>query len=140
MRTLSVPTEHVKSEEDGRRTSEPLDSLIGGVLVNQRSVWEGGILCALWFSTHSVPSFPVVMLCCTGMRQVVMSVQDEIIESKESRVHKPCLQLTQAPPTYCISRKRRTYTLLWSWQHDEAVCSMQLFCQTGQTRSNRAVG
>ena len=34
--TLSAPTEHAKSEEEGRRTSDPLDSLIGGVLVNQR--------------------------------------------------------------------------------------------------------
>ena len=42
-----------------------------------------------------------------------------------------------APPAYCISRKHRTYMLLWSWQHVEAVCSMQLFCQTGQTRGNR---
>ena len=31
------------------------------------------------------------------------------------------------------------YTLLWSWQHVEAVGSMQLFCRTGQTRSNRVV-
>ena len=40
-----------------------------------------GILCAHWFSTHSVPTFPVVMLCSTGMRLVVMSVQDELIVS-----------------------------------------------------------
>ena len=40
-RTLSAPIEHAKSEEVGRWTSEPLDSLIGGVLVNKRSVWEG---------------------------------------------------------------------------------------------------
>ena len=39
--TLSDPTEHAKSEEVGHRTSEPLDSLIGGVLANQRGVWEG---------------------------------------------------------------------------------------------------
>ena len=38
---LSALTEHVKSEEVGRWTSEPLGSLIGGVLVNQRGVWEG---------------------------------------------------------------------------------------------------
>ena len=61
--TLSAPTEHAKSEEEGRRTSEPLDSL----------------LCVHWFSTHSVPSFPAVILCSTGMRLVVMSVQDELI-------------------------------------------------------------
>ena len=29
------------------------------------------------------------------------------------------------------------YTILWSWQHVEAVSSMQLFCRTGQTRRNR---
>ena len=30
-RTLSAPIQHAKSEEVGRRTSEPLDSLIGCV-------------------------------------------------------------------------------------------------------------
>ena len=38
---LSAPIEHAKSEEVGCRTSEPLDSLLGSVLVNQRGVWEG---------------------------------------------------------------------------------------------------
>ena len=54
-------------------------ALIGGVLVNQRGVWEGGILCALCFSMHFVPSFPVFMLCSTGTRLVVMSIQDKLI-------------------------------------------------------------
>ena len=53
--------------------------LIGGVLANQRGVWEGGILYAFCFSMHSVLSFPVFMLCSTGMRLVVMSVQDKLI-------------------------------------------------------------
>ena len=44
------------------------------------------------------------------------------------------------PPMYCIPRERRMYTLLWSWQNIEAVCSMQLLCRTGQTRGNRMVG
>ena len=45
---LLDPTEHAKSEDLGRQTSEPLDSLIGGVLVNQCSVWEGrNTVCAL---------------------------------------------------------------------------------------------
>ena len=54
--------------------------LIGGVLVNQRSVWkEQNTVCAL-FSMHSVPSFPVFMFWSTGMRPaVIMSVQDELI-------------------------------------------------------------
>ena len=40
--TLCDPIQHVKSEEEeGCRTSEPLDSLIGGALANQRGVWEG---------------------------------------------------------------------------------------------------
>ena len=48
--TLSDPTEHAKSEEVDRRTSEPLDSLIGGVLANQRGVWEGqNTVCTLVF-------------------------------------------------------------------------------------------
>ena len=38
---LSAQTQHAKSEEEGHRKTEPLDSLIGGVLVNQRDVWEG---------------------------------------------------------------------------------------------------
>ena len=47
---LSDPNEHAKSEEMGRRTSEPLDSLIGGVLANHCSVWEGrNTVCALVF-------------------------------------------------------------------------------------------
>ena len=41
---------------------------------------RGGILCAHWFSTHSVPSFLVFMFWSTGMRlAVIMSVQDELI-------------------------------------------------------------
>ena len=39
--TLSPSIQHAKSEEVGCRTSEPLDSLIGGVPANQRGVWEG---------------------------------------------------------------------------------------------------
>ena len=33
----------------------------------------------LCFSVQSVPSFSVLMLCSTGTRQVVMSVQDKLI-------------------------------------------------------------
>ena len=45
-----VGPEHVKSEEMGRRMTEPLDSLIGGVLANQCGVWEGrNTVCALVF-------------------------------------------------------------------------------------------
>ena len=39
--TLSDPIQHVKYEEVGCRKSKPLDSLFGGVLANQRGVWEG---------------------------------------------------------------------------------------------------
>ena len=54
--TLSAQTQHAKSEEEGRRTSEPLDSLIGGALANQRDVWEGrNTVCALvFYARHSV--------------------------------------------------------------------------------------
>ena len=49
-RLFSAPTEHAKSEEEGRRTAEPLGSLIGGVLENQHGVWEGqNTVCALFF-------------------------------------------------------------------------------------------
>ena len=68
--------------------------LIGGVLANQRDVWEGrNTVCALFFY---------------ACRSVIS-----------------CFHV--APHTYCISHKRRTYTLLWSWQHVEAGCSVQLF-------------
>ena len=77
VRTLSAQTQHAKSEE-GRRTSEPLDSLIGGVLANQRDVLEDrNTGCALVL--YTVQSFPVVMLCCPSTRLVVKAVQDELI-------------------------------------------------------------
>ena len=38
---VSAPIQHAKSEKVSRQMSELLDSLIGGVLVNQRGVWEG---------------------------------------------------------------------------------------------------
>ena len=40
---------------------------------------RGGILCALCFSMHSVPSFTVFMFWSTGTRLAVMSLQDELI-------------------------------------------------------------
>ena len=47
---LSVPIQHTKSEEVGCQPSEPLDSLIGSVLANQRGVWEGRTtVCTLFF-------------------------------------------------------------------------------------------
>ena len=71
---LSAPTKNAKSEEEGRRTSEPLDSLTGGVLANQCNMLEGrNTVCALVFYTL-VPSFPVVMLCSTSM-----TIQDKLI-------------------------------------------------------------
>ena len=67
------------------------------------------ILCALWFSMHSVPHFvpsiPVFVFWITGTRLAPHAVKE----------------------AYCILRRHRTYMLLWSWQHVEAVCSMQLF-------------
>ena len=55
--TLSALTEHAKSEEEGLwKPPEPLGSLIGGVLANQRDVWEGrNTVCALvFYALHSV--------------------------------------------------------------------------------------
>ena len=47
-RTLSAPIQHAMSEKAGCQTSEPLDSVIGGMLANQRGVWEGrNTVCAL---------------------------------------------------------------------------------------------
>ena len=48
-RTLSAPIQHAKSERVGCRLSEPLDSLIGGVLANQRSVLKGQNLHCVCF-------------------------------------------------------------------------------------------
>ena len=62
-RMLSAPIKHVKSEEVGCRPSEPLDSLIGGVLANQRGVWEGrNTVCALFFCAlcSIIPCFHVL--------------------------------------------------------------------------------
>ena len=48
--TLSAPTEHAKSEDEGRWKSEPLGSLIGAVLANQGGMCEGQIIvCTLVF-------------------------------------------------------------------------------------------
>ena len=55
--TLSAPIQRVKSEV-GCQPPEPLDSLIGGVLANQRGVWEGrNTVCALvFYALHYVIS------------------------------------------------------------------------------------
>ena len=51
-RTSSDPIQHAKAEEVGCRPSEPLDSLIGVVLANQRGVLEGrNTVCTLVFYT-----------------------------------------------------------------------------------------
>ena len=57
-----------------------LSHWILSLLVNQRGVWEGGILCAHRFSRHSILSFIVFMFWSSGMRlAVIISVQDELI-------------------------------------------------------------
>ena len=49
-RTFSAPIQHAKSEKVGCQLSEPLDTLIGGVLANQHGAWEGqNTVCALVF-------------------------------------------------------------------------------------------
>ena len=62
---LSALIQHVKSEEVGCWTSEPLDSLIGGVLANQCVVWEGwNTVCALvFYALHSVISCFHILEC-----------------------------------------------------------------------------
>ena len=78
-RTLSAPTHHAKSEEVGCRLSEPKDSLIGGVLANQRSVWEGQntVYALVFYALRSViHCFHVLQ---SWHRLAVMSVQDELI-------------------------------------------------------------
>ena len=57
VRTLSAPIQPTKSEEVGCPLSEPLDSLTGGVLANQHSVWEGrNTVCALVFYAQILTS------------------------------------------------------------------------------------
>ena len=58
---------------------------------------------------HSVQSSPVFMFWGTDMRLAPPDVKE----------------------TYCISRKCRTYMLLWSWQCIEAVCSSATFLPNG---------
>ena len=80
---LSALTEHAKSEEEGRWTSEPLGSLIGGVLANQHGVWEGwNTVCALvFYALHSViPRFHALQswheICvCLVMPRCMFSMQ-----------------------------------------------------------------
>ena len=59
--TVSAPIQHVKSEV-GCRPSEPLDSLIGGVLVNQHSVGGQNTVCTLVFYSlcSIIPCFHVL--------------------------------------------------------------------------------
>ena len=54
--TLSAAIQRVKSEKVGCQTSESLDCLTGGVLANQRGVWEGqNTVWALFFyALHSI--------------------------------------------------------------------------------------
>ena len=107
--------------------------LIGGVLANQRSVWEGrNIVCALFFYAlrSGISCFQFFMFCSTGTRVVVMCIRMLSMQLFFSR-----LQLTtQAPPAYCISRKRRTYTLLWGRQHIEAVRFNVTFLPNGSDK------
>ena len=77
VQTLSAPIQHEKSEEVGCQPSEPLVSLIGGVLANQCNVWEGlnTVRALFFYALHAViPCF--FMFWSTGMRLAVMSVQD----------------------------------------------------------------
>ena len=142
--------------------------LISGVLVNQRGVWEGRILCALCFSMHSVPSFPVFMFCSTGLRIVSMSIQDQLIcvclvmphcmfsmQLFLSEIVKFCFK-EKVTRVACISlvynSQHKRHPLIASCASAECTCycaagsaskwcvSMQLLCRTGQTRGNRAVG
>ena len=76
-RTLSALIQHVKSKEAGYLMSEQLDSLIGGVLANQRSV--GGVEYCVRIGFLRSP-FRHFMFSCTGMTlAVIMSVQEKLI-------------------------------------------------------------
>ena len=89
-RTLSAPIQHAKYE----KPSEPLDSLVGCV----PAVWPFWLAvcpanqCGVWEGRNTVWALFFYALC-------------SVIG---------CFHI--APPAYCISRKHRPYTLLWSWQ------------------------
>ena len=111
---LSARTQHAKSEKAGWWPSEPLDTLIGCVL-------------AVW---------PVVLAVCLANQRGVWEGRNALCALFFYALRYVISSFHVALPTSCISRKRRMYTLLWSWQHIEAVCSMQLFCLWGQMRAN----
>ena len=82
-RTLSDTIQHAKSEEVCCRTSETLDTLIDGVLANQRGVWEGrNTVCALVFYALCSIISCFHVLVYWHETTVIMSAQDKLI-----RVH-----------------------------------------------------
>ena len=104
-RTLSAPIQHAKSEEVGYRPSGPWDN---DWCVSCMTILTGDMLATqrgVWEGWNTVQA-----LFFYALHSVISCFHVE-------------------PPAYCISRKRRTYTLLWSWQHVETVRSMQLFCR-----------
>ena len=62
-----VCSDSTKFVNVGRWPSEPLDTLIGVVLANQRGVWEGGILCA------PLNSMVCIAFLCTLFRYFLFS-------------------------------------------------------------------
>ena len=125
--TAPATIQLAKSENIGCWPSEPLDTpdwlcaswmtiLIGGGLTNQHGVCEGRNSAC----TAELNGVRFVFLC-TPLCHFAFScfgvlAQDDVKE------------------TYCISRKPRTYMLLWSWQLLRWFVSLQLFCRTGQMR------
>ena len=113
---------------------------------------ESWILCARWFSMHSVPSFLVFMFWSTGMRlAVVMSVQDKLIcvclvmphcmfsmqlflseiiiliESKESCIHKPLI----------LEGHTRGNRVVGEWWGKAVGCLGGMWGQPIRTRAHR---
>ena len=87
-RMLSAPIQHAKSDEVGCGPSEPLDSRLCASCL---TILISGVLanqCGVWDGQNTV---------CTLFLYPLRSAIS-------------CFQV--APPAYCISCKRRTYTLL----------------------------
>ena len=117
---MSALTQHAKSEEEGCRTSEPLDSLIGGVPVNQRGVWEvRNTVCTLVFYVLCS------VISCFHALEYSFRFDQKSSSSPAS--------LTLEPPAYSTR-------YCGAGSSSKRCVAMQLLCRMGQTRGNKVVG
>ena len=114
-----------------------LNGRCGGVRANQRDVWEGwNTVCALvFYAPRSViPRFHVLQYWHETSSYVRSGRINLCSFGNASLLQLP----TQAPPAYCISRKRRMYTLLCSRQYVKAVCFNATFLWNGSDKRQQS--